>query len=149
MNIINGGAHADNNVDVQEFMILPLGTDRFSDALRMGTEVFHSLKALLKQKMYSTAVGDEGGFAPDLPSNAAAIEILLHAIDKTGLKPGKDVFLGVDVASTEFYRDGYYHLSSENKRFNSAEFLDYLSLWVNEIVINVDPNGCKTFIVAY
>ena len=127
MNIINGGAHADNNVDVQEFMVLPVGFDRFSEALRCGAEIFHALKTVLKGRKLNTAVGDEGGFAPDLPSNEAALGVIMEAIDKAGYKAGKDVFLGLDVASTEFFKDGKYHLESEGKHCSSAEFTDYLA----------------------
>jgi enolase len=127
MNIINGGAHADNSVDIQEFMILPIGAPSFSEALRYGAEIFHTLKKVLHGKGLNTAVGDEGGFAPDLPSNEAAITTILEAIDKAGYHAGKDVYLGLDVASTEFYKDGIYHLESEKRQFNSTEFADYLA----------------------
>jgi enolase len=127
MNIINGGAHADNSVDIQEFMILPIGAPSFSEALRYGAEIFHTLKKVLHGKGLNTAVGDEGGFAPDLPSNEAAITTILEAIDKAGYHAGKDVYLGLDVASTEFYKDGIYHLESEKRKFNSTEFADYLA----------------------
>jgi enolase len=126
MNIINGGAHADNSVDIQEFMILPVGANSFSEALRQGVEVFHALKSVLHQQGLSTAVGDEGGFAPDLPSNAAALEIILQAIDKAGLKAGQDIYLGLDVASSEFYADGTYSLASEGKTFSAQAFTEYL-----------------------
>jgi enolase len=126
MNIINGGAHADNNVDIQEFMILPVGAPSFREALRYGTEVFHALKSVLKQKKLSTAVGDEGGFAPDLPSNAAALDTIMVAITKAGFRPGSDIFLGLDVASSEFFKDGRYHLEGEGRSFSPAEFGDYL-----------------------
>src|SRR6201996_3258864 len=118
MNIINGGAHADNSVDIQEFMILPIGAPTFSEAVRYGAEVFHSLKQVLHAKGLNTAVGDEGGFAPDLPSNEAAITTILEAIDKAGYKAGKDIYLGLDVASTEFYKDGVYELESEGRKFS-------------------------------
>ena len=127
MNIINGGAHADNNVDVQEFMVLPVGFDRFSEALRCGAEIFHALKKVLQGRKLNTAVGDEGGFAPDLPSNEAALAVIMEAIEKAGYQAGKDVFLGLDVASTEFFKDGKYHLESEGKHHTSAEFADYLA----------------------
>ena len=127
MNIINGGAHADNSVDIQEFMILPIGAPSFSEALRYGAEIFHTLKKVLHEKRLNTAVGDEGGFAPDLPSNEAAITTILEAIDKAGYKAGKDVYLGLDVASTEFYKDGVYELESEHRKFSAAEFADYLA----------------------
>ena len=127
MNIINGGAHADNNVDVQEFMILPVGFERFAEALRCGAEVFHALKKVLHGRKLSTSVGDEGGFAPDLPSNEAALSVIMEAIEKAGYTAGKDVFLGLDVASNEFLRDGKYHLESEGRAFSAAEFADYLA----------------------
>jgi enolase len=127
MNIINGGAHADNSVDIQEFMILPIGAPSFSEALRYGAEVFHTLKKVLHAKGLNTAVGDEGGFAPDLPSNEAALTTILEAIDKAGYKAGKDIYLGLDVASTEFYKEGVYELASEGRKFNSTEFADYLA----------------------
>ena len=127
MNIINGGAHADNSVDIQEFMILPIGAPSFSEAVRYGAEVFHTLKKVLHAKGLNTAVGDEGGFAPDLPSNEAAITVILEAIDKAGYRAGKDIYLGLDVASTEFFKDGVYDLESEGRKFNSSEFADYLA----------------------
>ena len=144
MNIINGGAHADNNVDMQEFMILPLGAPRFSEAMRWGVEVFHALKALLKSRRLSTAVGDEGGFAPDLPSNEAAIEVILAAIEKAGFKPGSDIALGLDVASSEFYKDGHYELASEGKRFDSAQFVDHLARWVDAYPIVTIEDGRRS-----
>ena len=131
MNIINGGAHADNNVDMQEFMILPVGAPSFSEAMRWGVEVFHALKALLKSRHLSTAVGDEGGFAPNLPSNEAAIEVILAAIKQAGFKAGDDIALGLDVASSEFFKSGAYELGSENRKFDSSQFVDYLSRWVD------------------
>ena len=127
MNIINGGAHADNSVDIQEFMILPLGAPSFSEAVRYGAEVFHTLKKVLHAKGLNTAVGDEGGFAPDLPSNEAAITTILEAIDKAGYRAGKDIYLGLDAASSEFFKDGVYDLASEGRKFNSSEFADYLA----------------------
>jgi enolase len=127
MNIINGGAHADNSVDIQEFMILPIGAPSFSEALRYGAEIFHTLKKVLHAKGLSTAVGDEGGFAPDLPSNEAALTTILEAIEKAGYKAGKDVYLGLDVASTEFYKAGVYELESEHRKFSATEFADYLA----------------------
>ena len=132
MNIINGGAHADNNVDMQEFMVLPVGFDSFSEALRAGTEIFHALKSVLQGRGMSTAVGDEGGFAPDLRSNEEAVEVILEATLKAGYRPGEDVFLGLDVASSEFHREGRYHLTSEGKRLSAAEFTDYLAGWVEQ-----------------
>ena len=127
MNIINGGAHADNSVDIQEFMILPLGAPSLSEALRYGSEVFHALKKVLHSKGLNTAVGDEGGFAPDLPSNEAALATILEAIDKAGYRAGKDIYLGLDVASSELYRDGIYELASEGRKFSASEFADYLA----------------------
>jgi enolase len=127
MNIINGGAHADNSVDIQEFMILPIGAPSFSEAVRYGAEVFHALKKVLHASGLNTAVGDEGGFAPDLPSNEAALTTILEAIDKAGYRAGQDIYLGLDVASTEFFKDGVYTLESENRHFNAAEFSDYLA----------------------
>lgn len=135
MNIINGGAHADNNVDFQEFMIIPAGAPNFSESLRYGAEVFHTLKQVLKKRGLSTAVGDEGGFAPDLPSNEAGIEVILEAIEKAGYVAGKDIYLGLDVASTEFYHENRYHLQSEKKHLTSEEFVDYLSRWVDHYPI--------------
>ncbi len=135
MNIINGGAHADNSVDIQEFMILPVGAPSFSEALRYGAEVFHALKAVLKNQGMNTAVGDEGGFAPNLPSNAAALEVILTALDAVGLKAGSDVYLGLDVASSEFYADGQYRLESEGKTFDATAFADYLSGLVDDFPI--------------
>ena len=127
MNIINGGAHADNNVDIQEFMILPVAAPSFAEALRWGTEVFHALKAQLKAAGMVTAVGDEGGFAPDLPSNAAALDAILRAIETAGYQPGRDIWLGLDVASSEFHVDGHYVLAAERRRFESAQFSDWLA----------------------
>jgi len=135
MNIVNGGAHADNSVDIQEFMILPVGASTFSDALRCGTEVFHALKSVLSKMGLSTAVGDEGGFAPDLSSNEAAVEAILEAIDLAGYAVGKDVYLGLDAAASEFYRDGLYHFESENRSFTSAEFAEYLDGWLRQYPI--------------
>jgi enolase len=135
MNIINGGAHADNSVDLQEFMILPAGAPSFSEALRQGTEVFHALKSVLSAKGMNTAVGDEGGFAPDLSSNEEAIEVILTAIDKAGYRAGEDIYLGLDVASSEFYEDGKYELASEKRSFDAAGFADYLGNWVDQYPI--------------
>lgn len=126
MNIINGGAHADNNVDIQEFMILPVGAPNVTEAIRYGSEIFHTLKTVLKEKGLNTSVGDEGGFAPNLASNDAAIEIILTAIEKAGFKAEQDIYLGLDVASSEFYHEGKYYLTSENKSLSSEEFVDYL-----------------------
>ncbi|HET6630337.1 MAG TPA: phosphopyruvate hydratase [Woeseiaceae bacterium] len=127
MNIINGGAHADNNIDVQEFMILPVGAPNFTEALRYGAEIFHALKSVLKSRGQNTAVGDEGGFAPDLPSNRAALDTIVEAIGKAGFEAGGDVWLGLDVASSEFYDDGRYRLASEGREFDAAGFADYLA----------------------
>lgn len=135
MNIINGGAHADNSVDLQEFMIIPAGAPTFAEAVRYGAEVFHTLKGLLHKQGYSTAVGDEGGFAPNLPSNEAAITVILQAIEQAGYRAGKDIYLGLDVASSEFYQDGRYCLASENRTLSSAEFVDYLATWVDQYPI--------------
>jgi enolase len=143
MNIVNGGAHADNNVDVQEFMVLPVGAPTFREALRMGAEIFHNLKSVLKSKGLNTAVGDEGGFAPNLSSNEEAIKTIIEAIEKAGYKPGVDVFLGMDVASTEFFKDGKYHLEGEGKSFTSAEFVDLLASWVDKYPIITIEDGCS------
>jgi enolase len=126
MNIINGGAHADNSVDIQEFMILPVGAPTFAECLRYGVEVFHALKAVLKAKGLNTAVGDEGGFAPDLGSNEEALQTIAVAVEKAGYTLGRDIYLGLDVASSEFFRGGAYHLESEHRQFSSAEFADFL-----------------------
>jgi enolase len=127
MNIINGGAHANNSLDIQEFMILPVGAPTFREALRYGAEIFHTLKKLLNERDMSTGVGDEGGYAPNLESNEAALGIILQAIDKAGYKAGKDIYLGLDVASSEFYKNGRYELESEGRGFSSAEFTRYLA----------------------
>jgi len=141
MNIINGGVHADNSVDLQEFMILPVGADSLREAVRYGTEVFHSLASVLKGRGLNTAVGDEGGFAPDLPSNEAAIEVILEAIEKAGFSAGKDIYLGLDAASSEFYRDGQYVLASEGRSFSAAEFTEYLAGWVDQYPIITIEDG--------
>ncbi|MEM7707414.1 MAG: phosphopyruvate hydratase [Pseudomonadota bacterium] len=135
MNILNGGAHADNSVDMQEFMVLPIGVGSFSEALRCGTEVFHSLKSVLKQQGLNTAVGDEGGFAPNLSSNEAAVETLLEAIEQTGYAVGREIYLGLDVASSEFFKDGEYVLESEGRSFAPEAFADYLADWVSRYPI--------------
>ncbi|MEW6691311.1 MAG: phosphopyruvate hydratase [Pseudomonadota bacterium] len=135
MNIINGGAHADNSVDMQEFMIIPAGAPSFSEALRYGAEVFHALKKVLHERGMNTAVGDEGGFAPDLSSNEEAIEVILEAIAKAGYTAGKDIFIGIDVASSEFHKDGKYVLESEGKSFTSEEFAAFLKGWVEKYPI--------------
>ena len=139
MNIINGGAHADNNVDVQEFMILPVGVPNFAEALRAGAEIFHALKSVLKGKGLGTAVGDEGGFAPDLRSNEEAIETILEAVGKAGYKAGSDVYLGLDAAASEFFHDGVYDLAGEGKKFDAAGFVDVLADWCAKYpIINVE-----------
>jgi len=141
MNIINGGAHADNSVDLQEFMILPVGAGSLREAVRFGTEVFHALKSVLRTKGMNTAVGDEGGFAPDLSSNEAAIEVILEAIRKAGFRAGQDIYLGLDAASSEFYKDGKYVLASEGREFDSAGFVDYLANWVEQYPIVTIEDG--------
>lgn len=137
MNILNGGSHADNNVDVQEFMIMPVGADTFSEGLRMGVEVFHKLKEVLKGKNLSTNVGDEGGFAPDLKSNEEAMQIIMQAIEKAGYKPGEDIFLALDAASSEFYSkdDKKYNLASSGENLTSAELVDMYADWCNKYPI--------------
>jgi enolase len=127
MNIINGGAHADNSVDIQEFMILPVGAPNFAEALRYGAEIFHALKSVLRGQGLNTAVGDEGGFAPDLPSNRAALDTIMVAIEQAGFRTGSEILLGLDVASSEFFADGVYNLASEGRSFNAAEFTDFLA----------------------
>lgn len=141
MNIINGGEHADNSVDIQEFMIVPAGADSLTEAVRYGAEVFHSLKSVLSAQGMNTAVGDEGGFAPDLPSNEAAIEVILEAIDQAGFKAGEDIWLGLDCASSEFYIDGKYVLESEGKSFDASGFVDYLAGWVDQYPIITVEDG--------
>ena len=135
MNILNGGAHADNTVDFQEFMVMPVGAANFSEGLRMGAEIFHTLKSVLKQKKLSTGIGDEGGFAPNLESNAAAFEIIIEAITKAGYKPGSDVMLALDAASTEIYADGKYTLAGEGKTLDSQGLIDLFANWCNEFPI--------------
>lgn len=135
MNVINGGAHADNNVDMQEFMIIPAGAASFSESLRLGAEVFHSLKNVLHKRGFNTTVGDEGGFAPDLPSNESAIEVILEAITQAGYRPGTDIYLGLDPASSEFYKEGQYHLLSEKRVLSSEEMSDYYVNWVRQYPI--------------
>lgn len=135
MNIINGGSHANNSVDLQEFMIVPVGANSISEAIRYGAEVFHALKKVLSDQGMNTAVGDEGGFAPDLPSNESAIEAILTAIDNAGYVAGKDIMLAIDAASSEFYEGGQYVLASENRSLSSAEFADLLATWVDQYPI--------------
>ncbi|MFA5027672.1 MAG: phosphopyruvate hydratase [Candidatus Methylomirabilota bacterium] len=136
MNILNGGKHADNTVDLQEFMIMPLGAPTFAEALRMGAEVFHTLRSVLRQKGYNTAVGDEGGFAPDLKTNEEALQLILTAIEKAGYQPGKDVFLALDPAASEFYTDGQYVLEGEGgTRLTSGEMVEFYARWVSQYPI--------------
>jgi enolase len=141
MNIINGGAHADNSVDIQEFMILPVGAPTFGEALRYGTEIFHALKSVLLAQGLNTAVGDEGGFAPDLPSNRAALDTIMEAIGKAGFKAGDDILLGLDVASSEFFEDGQYNLASEGRKFDAAGFSDFLAELVDAYPIITVEDG--------
>jgi len=141
MNIINGGAHADNSVDIQEFMVLPVGAPNFAEALRCGAEIFHTLKKVLHERGLATAVGDEGGFAPNLPSNEAALETILEAVDRAGFRAGHDVFLGLDVASSEFFKDGKYELESEGRSFTSGQFVDYLAGLVDKYPIVTVEDG--------
>ncbi|HZU76471.1 MAG TPA: phosphopyruvate hydratase [Dehalococcoidia bacterium] len=142
MNVINGGAHADNNVDLQEFMILPLGAPNFAEALRYGAETFHALKQVLKARKLSTSVGDEGGFAPNLPSNEAALACLTEAIEQAGYRPGKDIALGLDAAASEFYKNGKYRLAGEGKEYSAAEFADYLAdLCARYPIVSIE-DGC-------
>lgn len=141
MNIINGGEHADNSVDMQEFMIVPTGANSVREAIRFGAEIFHALKNVLHKKGLNTAVGDEGGFAPDLKSNQEAVETILQAVEIAGFKIGDDVHLGLDVASTEFYSNGKYELQSEGKSFNSVQFVDYIVDWVNQYPIITIEDG--------
>ena len=141
MNIINGGEHADNSVDMQEFMIVPVGASSLAEAVRYGTEVFHNLKSVLSKKGMSTAVGDEGGFAPDLSSNEEAIEVILQAIENAGFTAGKDIYLGLDCAASEYYKDGKYVLAAEGKSFDAAGMVDYLENWVNQYPIITIEDG--------
>ncbi|AEG01780.1 phosphopyruvate hydratase [Methylomonas methanica] len=135
MNIINGGSHADNSVDLQEFMILPVGAPTFREAIRYGAEVFHNLAKVLKSRGLATTVGDEGGFAPNLSSNEEAIEVILEAIEKAGYKAGEDIFLGMDAAASEYFKDGKYVLAAEGRSFDSAEMIDFLAAWVDKYPI--------------
>ena len=141
MNIINGGAHANNSVDIQEFMILPVGAPSFTEALRYGAEIFHSLKSVLDGMGLNTAVGDEGGFAPDLPSNVAALDVIVEAIERAGFSAGKDILLGLDVASSEFYTDGRYRLESEGRDFDAAGFCEFLADLVDAYPIITIEDG--------
>ncbi|GAA4461148.1 phosphopyruvate hydratase [Novipirellula rosea] len=142
MNIINGGEHADNGVDIQEFMVMPLGFERFSDALRCGTEVFHNLKKVLSDKGYSTAVGDEGGFAPDLKSNQEALDVIMTAIDKAGYKAGEQVFIALDAASTEFYDSSTKKYTIDKKELSGDEMVDFFADWCNKYPICSIEDGC-------
>src|SRR5690242_15709112 len=135
MNVINGGAHADNNIDMQEFVIIPLGAQSFREALRCGAEIFHTLKGLLDKRGMHTAVGDEGGFAADLPNNEAALQLIMEAIENAGYLPGPDVAIGLDCAASEFYRDGKYHLESDGLVLDSTQFADYLATWIDKYPI--------------
>lgn len=135
MNILNGGSHADNNVDIQEFMIMPVGAPNFKEGLRMGTEIYHSLKSVLKGRGLSTGVGDEGGFAPNLASNEEAVAVIVESIEKAGYTPGEDVLLALDVAASELYKDGKYHLASENREFSSEEMVNYYSMLIDKYPI--------------
>ncbi len=135
MNIINGGSHADNSVDLQEFMIQPVGAPNIAEAIRYGAEVFHALKKVLHERGLNTAVGDEGGFAPDLPSNEAALEVIIEAIEAAGYVPGKDIYIAIDAAASEFYKNGKYELTSEGKSLTAAEFVDVLAGWVDKYPI--------------
>lgn len=135
MNLINGGAHANNNLNMQEFMIIPLGMQSFREAVRCGAEIFSTLKSLINKKNMPTTVGDEGGFAPNLMSNEEALKLIVQAIDQAGYLPGSDVAIGIDCASSEFYKDGKYHIDSEGLSFTSAQFVDYLASWVDKYPI--------------
>jgi len=135
MNVINGGAHANNNIDMQEFVIIPLGAQSFREALRWGAEIFHTLKGLLDKRGMHTAVGDEGGFAPDLPNNEAGLQLIVEAIENAGYLPGPDVAIGLDCAASEFYRDGKYHLESDGLVLDSTQFVDYLATWIDKYPI--------------
>ncbi|NND98415.1 MAG: phosphopyruvate hydratase [Pirellulaceae bacterium] len=142
MNIINGGEHADNSVDIQEFMVMPLGFERFSDALRAGTEVFHNLKKVLSDKGYNTAVGDEGGFAPDLKSNQEALDVIMEAIDKAGYKAGEQIWIALDAASTEFYDSKTKKYSIDGKQLSGDEMVDFLAAWCDKYPICSIEDGC-------
>jgi enolase len=143
MNIVNGGQHADNSVDVQEFMVMPLGFDNFSDALRCGVEIFHSLKGVLKSQKLNTAVGDEGGFAPDLPSNQSALDLIMEAIEKAGYQPGKQVSIALDVAATEFFDEKTKKYTIDGKQIDSAGMVDFLAAWVDKYPICSIEDGCS------
>jgi enolase len=142
MNIVNGGQHADNSVDVQEFMVMPLGFERFSDALRAGTEIFHHLKSVLKSKKLNTAVGDEGGFAPDLGSNQEALDLIMQAIEKAGYRPGEQIWIALDVAATEFYDSGTGKYAMDGKQFTGDEMVSFLANWCDKYPICSIEDGC-------
>ncbi|HQR59805.1 MAG TPA: phosphopyruvate hydratase [Methylophilaceae bacterium] len=145
MNIINGGAHASNSIDMQEFMVIPAGRPSFREAVRCGAEIFHALKKILNKKGLTTTVGDEGGFAPDLPTNETALQYIMEAISAAGYEPGGDVLIGVDCASSEFYKDGLYHIEAEGLQLNSGQFADYLSTWVDKYPIISIEDGMSEF----
>ncbi|MDR2875763.1 MAG: phosphopyruvate hydratase [Methylobacillus sp.] len=145
MNIINGGAHAQNNIDMQEFMVIPVGRPTFREAIRCGAEVFHALKKILHRQGLATTVGDEGGFAPDLPTNEAALQYIMEAIHLAGYESGRDVVIGIDCASSEFYRDGQYHIKAENLALNSEQFGDYLAAWCDKYPIISIEDGMSEF----
>lgn len=144
MNVLNGGAHADNTVDIQEFMLIPVGANNFADALRMGAEVFYALKAVLKKLGFSTAVGDEGGFAPDLSSNQQALDVLMQAIELAGYVPKRDIVFALDIAASELFREGSYYLASENKAFSSEKLIDYYAnLIQNYPIVSIEDGLCE------
>ncbi len=145
MNIINGGAHAENSIDMQEFMIIPAGRPSFREAIRCGAEVFHTLKKILHKKGLATTVGDEGGFAPDLPNNEAALQYIMEAISAAGYEPGSDVLIGLDCASSEFYKDGLYHIDGDGLKLNSEQFADYLATWCDKYPIISIEDGMSEF----
>jgi enolase len=145
MNIINGGAHASNSIDMQEFMVIPAGRPTFREAIRCGAEIFHTLKKILHKKGYATTVGDEGGFAPDLPTNEAALQFIVEAISAAGYEPGGDVLIGIDCASSEFYKNGLYHIEAEGLKLTSEQFADYLSAWVDKYPIVSIEDGMSEF----
>ncbi|MEO1914924.1 MAG: phosphopyruvate hydratase, partial [Myxococcales bacterium] len=145
MNVINGGAHADNNVDLQEFMLFPLGAPSFREALRWGAEVFHTLRGILQKKGYSTAVGDEGGFAPDLSSNREAIELVCEAIEKAGYRPGEDIFIALDPAASEIYKDGKYVLAGEGETKTTREMISFWKEWIdNYPIVSIEDGLAET-----
>ncbi|MBC8367878.1 phosphopyruvate hydratase [bacterium] len=144
MNILNGGSHADNNVDIQEFMIMPTGAETFSEGLRMGAEIFHTLKAVLKARGLATSVGDEGGFAPNLPSNEEAVKVILEAIEKAGYRPGEDIHLAMDAAASEFYKDGVYTLAGEGRELDSAGMVEFYADLVNKYpIISIEDSHAE------